>query len=227
MTTNELLTEDLRRVLRTMPRDLRRLLQTRRLFLGGGAIRSVVTGETITDWDLFGPSAVSLRAALGILHHERVGSRLHNTENAQTLLAPNHLPVQVITRWLYDDPQLLLHSFDFTVARAVVWHEDGKWLSMVDDRFYADCASRRLHYCHPVREEDAGGSMLRVTKFLRRGYNIAPESLGSVIARMVEAYRPEAGIDAGVIMTGMLREVDPFAAIEGLDVMPEREEMSL
>ena len=44
---------------------------------------------------------------------------------------------------------------------------------------------------------------------------------------MVEAYRPEAGIDTGVIMTGMLREVDPFAAIEGLDVMPDREDLSL
>jgi hypothetical protein len=75
-------------------------------------------------------------------------------------------------------------------------------------------AAKRLVYRSPIRNEDAGGSMLRVLKYYQKGYRIPLNSLGSVIARIVKAIDFEK-VDAknefqvGKIVTGLLREVDP------------------
>ena len=89
-----------------------------------------------------------------------------------------------------------------------------KWSSFCDDRFYIDLASKRLIYRKPIRNEDAGGSMLRVLKYYQKGYRIPLDSLGSVIARLIhnlDTDRQPLNDEIGVanIITGLLREVDP------------------
>src|SRR3546814_3611509 len=80
----------------------------------------------------------------------------------------------------------------FTVCQAAVWRTpDGHWCSTCSDRFYVDLAARRLVYTSPVRDEEAGGSMLRVIKYVKRGYSIQVDSLGRVIDRIVSAVRSE------------------------------------
>ncbi len=82
------------------------------------------------------------------------------------------------------------------------------------DSYYIDLASKRLRYLSPKRNEDAGGSMIRVLKYYNKGYRIPLDSLASVIARLVQAVdfnRVDAKneIEVAHIITGLLREVDP------------------
>lgn len=220
---------DLRHILRAMPKDCRALMREygndeaapRRIFLAGGAIRSIIAGEPVSDWDFLGESKAAVASFVRDVRATRSGypSRLHESKNAATLLTLGHTPVQGITRWCYADALNLLAEFDFTIAKAVVWFQRGiGWRSACHDTFYADLAARRLRYTAPARSEDAGGSLLRAVKFLRRGYAIAPEDLAAVIARASRDYRPDGGIGFDRFLVSVLREVDPLTRFDGLDM---------
>lgn len=102
--------------------------------------------------------------------------------------------------------------------------KDGEFRSVVDDLFYPDLAARRLRYMHPQREEEAGGSLMRVKKFLARGYNIQPLSLAGVMSRVfkkVDWARLEEGEDPTAIICGLLREVDPLTVVDGVELRDE------
>lgn len=216
---------DRRFVAERLPRDIRDLLKTYpgQLYLGGGFIREVVGNGTVNDIDLFGRDPKQLGLIAGALQALRPGSKMHTSDNAMTLLTPDRLPVQFITRWTFQRPEDLVKSFDFTVCQAALWRDfRGDWHTCVGSRFYIDLAAKRLHYTSPVRDEEAGGSMLRVIKFVRRGYTIQVDSLGRVIARLATKVRGEPiEYDAGVILAGLLREVDPLYVIDGLEVIDD------
>jgi hypothetical protein len=107
----------------------------------------------------------------------------------------------------------LITSFDFTIASAAIWFHDKKWQSMCHERFYGDLSAKRLVYMSPVREEEAGGSMLRILKFYQRGYRIPLDSLAKVMTRVFKAVeRPDALTEEKLawVVHGLLREVDPL-----------------
>ena len=218
-----------------------------KVFIGGGYVRAIVANEHVNDIDLFTTdkdSALSAtRFLLGLKEGEEPGRKIHESANAFTVRGLR-VPVQIIHRWTYTDPAALMQSFDFTIAMAGFWWEEtgaeetyiensevktrpvGKWHSICDDRFYEDLAAKRLRYTSPQRNEDAGGSLLRVLKVYQRGYRIPLDSLGAVIARLVDNVDLK-GIEVLVndqcpsnigdttekrwakILTGLLREVDP------------------
>ena len=71
--------------------------------------------------------------------------------------------------------------------------------------------------------------MLRVLKYVKRGYSIQPQSLGAVIGRLSFGVR-DSGLsqtEAGTaqVITGLLREVDPLAIVDGFDVVDEHDPM--
>ena len=222
---------DLLYVVRHLPRDIRALLQAdQRLFVAGGFIREVIASSGgAKDIDLFGQYRIDLAIAAERLRRGRgEGSCVISTANAITVLAPPRMPVQFITRWTFDNAADLLASLDFTVCQAAVWHQDGEWLSACAPTFYSDLAARRLVYTTPQREEEPGGSLLRVRKFLQRGYNIQPPALAAVTARLLVAVRAK-GLGAGTegdvaqVLTGLLYEVDPNSMIDGLEPVGEQE----
>jgi len=222
---------DLRYVVTRLPRDIRELLteHSNNLYLGGGFIRATVAGETPSDIDLFGHDIAVLEAVATVLASRRPGSKVHKTKNAITILSPDRMPVQFITRWTFANAHDLVKSFDFTVCQAAIWRGGNKsnseWHSAIGGGFYVDLAGRRLVYTNPVREEEAGGSMLRVIKYVKRGYSIQVSSLGDVIARLTDKIEPERGhgLPTGQIIAGLLREVDPLSVIDGLEVVDEHE----
>ena len=168
------------------------------------------------------------------------GVRVFKTKNAYTVKGAA-LPIQVIHRWVYATPEELMASFDFTIAMAGFWWDPGEpgsppltaaqmvattewsrsrlhvparaaqWRSICDPRFYADLAAKRLRYTAPARNEDAGGSLLRVLKFYQRGYRIPLDSMAAVTARLVQGVREygQSEQDFAKVLTGLLREVDP------------------
>lgn len=235
---------DLHHVLSRVPRDILALVKEQRLFIAGGFIRSVIAGEPSADIDLFGSGKEFLKLIALELANKR-GGRFHETDNAFTVLSGHRLPVQFIHRWTYAPHEWnrLLAEFDFTIAKAAIWwvpdtlvpwdgQDDarpGKWESACDERFYSDLAARRLHYTSPNRQEDAGGSLLRARKFLRKGYNIQAGSLAAVTARLFVAVREKGDgrMDdeayVAQILTALLREVDPLLVVDGVDLVDEHQ----
>lgn len=254
---------DLSWALRILPRELKVLMEEagERIVLGGGFLRSSVSGERPNDIDLF------CKSPEDAFHYATLLAGLKNilvTDNAYSIRKVGGFFVQFIHRWTYETPAQILDSFDFTVACSAVWfekwcdHKDsvmpmtqqggsfictrcnlmwlknfepitdfGKWTSLIDDNFYSDLAAKRLVYRSPQRNEDAGGSMLRVLKFYQKGFRIPLDSLGAVIARMADAVDlkcievlPDFDTPSDLgktteerwakVLTGLLREVDPL-----------------
>lgn len=225
----KLLDEDVQWIVRRMPKSVSDLLVANAgsLFLAGGFIRACIAGEKVADIDLFSPSTDEAKKAANALAASR-GVKVSATDNAFTVRV-GELPVQFIHRWTFSSPVACVESFDFTIASAAVFFtSDGnQWLSCCDDRFYADLAAKRLVYRSPVRNEDAGGSLLRVLKFYQRGYRITLPSLGATIARLAMAFdwgRIELEGMSGKeveqrlarVATGLLIEVDPMAIVPEL-----------
>lgn len=244
---NELTRSDLSFVLSRCPRDIVKLLKDNagKLFIAGGFIRATIAGDKVSDIDLFGNSKDALSGIAKDLVYNRKG-RYFATDNAITVLSPPRYPVQFITRWLFNTGGDLINSFDFTICQAVIYansYVDSEgdttkyhFQSMISDRFYSDLAARRLYYTHPVRDEDVGGSLLRVLKYIKKGYNIQAPSLAGVISRLtkeVDARRIEKAEDVnemdGIqkekwtarVITGLLREVDPLTIVDGVDFVDE------
>lgn len=190
------------------------------MVVAGGYIRSIISGEKVADVDIFSPTK-DLAQLIASQMASGKGARLIETDNAYTVLGYG-FPIQFIHRWTFGRPEEVVPSFDFTIARAAFWYDGNEWQSLCDESFYQDLAAKRLVYCAPQRNEDAGGSLLRVLKFYQRGYRIPLGSLGAVLGRMIadvpeEKFTDRKGMakevwegQIGHVLTGLLREVDPL-----------------
>ena len=227
----ELTRNDIRYVVQRLPRDIRELMTHNhgKVFVGGGFIRATIAGETPSDIDIFGHDKDYLTNLAENFASNRPGSKVHRTKNAITVLTPDRLPVQFITRWTFGHADDLVRSFDFTVCQAAIWRAGGQsndpWRSSIGANFYVDLAGRRLVYTNPVRDEEAGGSLLRVIKYVKRGYSIQVTSLGGAVARLMSAMRESrfADQEPGVVLGALLREVDPLLVIDGFEVVDDHE----
>lgn len=172
---------DVAKVVAALPPPIQRMLRMSRFFLAGGFVRAIVNEEVPNDIDLFVPSREpALRYSRLLKASRRV------TKNAITVrLGPGTPPIQFIVRWFFSEAGKVIESFDFTIAQAVVWFDGSKWQGLCADTFYIAVGDRLLRYTSPTREEDAAGSLLRVNRFIARGYNILDEDMGKVVARVV------------------------------------------
>jgi len=236
---NKLTWHDLQFALLRCPKTLLNLMKEPKykdqIFVGGGFLRSIVSGDEINDIDIFTVSKdlaveLSLELTARKLHgpptnptyqgrqHEittkdldKLSEHIHTTENALTLTAFNP-PLQIIHRWNFGSVGSVAESFDFTCCCAAFSYNGIEWESYCDDRFYPDVAARRLIYRFPVRDEEPGGSMLRILKYYKKGYRVPLDSLGGVIARLMNKVSFDAVHNEGQladVITGLLREVDP------------------
>lgn len=213
---------DTRFVVSRLPRDVKKAMMEDPIYLGGGFIRETISGGEVKDIDLFGASTAMLKQVMENLEDDRDNSRSFATDNAITLLTQGRMPVQAITRWTYNDPQAVAESFDFTVCQAVIWFdkETQEFMSCCHDNFYPDLAAKRLIYTRPIREEAPGGSLMRVLKFIKRGYNIQPVAFSQVLARLVHKVRDPAREDEAFmaqVIAGALLEVDPMSVVDGVE----------
>lgn len=227
---NTLYPEDIQRVVTSLPKDVRKMLKDASggLFLAGGFIRAKIAGEAPNDIDIWGASELLLNNSAVLLAAQR-GVRDMKTQNAHTILSHGRTPVQFITRWIFAEPAQCCESFDFTIASAAIWYEDGAWLSYCNERFYRDLASKALTYMAPVRNEDAGGSFMRLQKFIAKGYHISPGNLAKVTARLLQGIRPaklqqfySADEDwQSRVLLSLFREVDPLTIVDGVELEDE------
>lgn len=206
---------DLKKAIRMIPEDLVGIMCSEmwrnKIYIGGGFLRAVVANETVSDIDIFVQSKQEAELlARKLLKRDS----LYTSDNAYTIRRKT--PLQFIHRWVFKKPEDVALSFDFTVCCGVIFQDEkGQWDSFCDERFYKDIAAKRLIYRFPERNEDAGGSMIRVLKYYQKGYRIPLHSLGNVIARLIKGIDIEktGGLEdeerVGKIITSLLVEVDP------------------
>lgn len=203
-----LLHEDMMRVLAALPREVGEYLRdTQGVYLAGGFIRSIISNEAPSDIDLFLKEGGDPHLTAESLAH---GEELFTSEFAHTIPSLVHgYLVQVIDKWRFASPEDIIRHFDFTIAQAVIWYESRDtrpgWRSKCSHQFYQDLAGRRLHYnrYHKPDELDAGGTLLRVMKFVKRGFNISPEDLADIVFEVSR----DCGTPQDIV--NILREVDP------------------
>lgn len=226
---------DLLQLVRRLPKRVVAILKANpgQVFVAGGYVRSVIANEQVNDIDLF-TSSPQLAKELATKLGEEVRRKPYETDNAYTVRMRGPA-VQFIHKWSFNSPQDCIASFDFTIAAAAFWWKEGnkvetdvngthfsqpRWESLSHPQFYAHLAAKRLVYRSPIRNEEAGGSMLRVLKFYQRGYRIPIDSLGAVIARLVGGIKEDGlrgflsdGLSyeqaVAKVLTGLLHEVDP------------------
>lgn len=214
--------DDLSLVVRRLPKDVQALVRAypNNLFIGGGFLRSVIGNEDVNDIDFFGLNRSLLDAAVRDIMSERgrQDARKIETKNAITVAQFGKTTLQFISRWKYDNAEDLIASFDFSVCQAAIWYDGEQFRGAVGDGFYPDLAAKRLRYLHPVREEEAGGSMLRVIKYVKRGYRIQMPELAVVMARVVKDYDHTRSIRIDQFIMSRMQEVDPLSIVDGLPV---------
>ncbi len=191
--------EDLRWCVSRLPERVQQLTRRYQLFIAGGFIRSCITGDPVADIDVFGGNKYESRGLA-----EQFGD-LHETQFTYTV-REGGVPVQFIHKWQFTSAARCIERFDFTIARAAIYYDDG-WQSLCDDAFYSDLAAKRLVY---TGNGEPGSSLLRVLKFTKRGYRIAPESLAALVSRMMDAVRPSS-MSQLQALTALIREVDPLS----------------
>ncbi len=212
--------QDIRFAIARLPQKLKDSMTSakwqNRIFVAGGYLRCIITGEKINDIDVF---TCSKSLAKELFDELKGDNETIETENAYTI--KTFPAIQIIHRWQFDTATDTAKSFDFTICSAVLYYSE-VWKSFCGDRFYIDLSSKRLIYTSPERNEDAGGSLLRVLKYYQRGYRIPLDSLAAVIARLMKDFNTEKTKltdekAVAWVINGLLREVDPGIAEFGLD----------
>jgi len=216
----KLTSEDVIRVVSGIPADIREIMHDTGAYLAGGAVRALVAGEPVSDFDLFSvdkDAALRLATTVTAKRYGVGATTSMTTDNAITVLTVGRAPVQCILKFSHADPGAMIAMFDFTVVQAAVWLRDD-WRSVCSDGFYPDLAARRLTYTYPIGDGDACGSILRMRKYLAKGYTIQAPSLAGIVARLV-CTTPELTAksekEVADAVLGRMREVDPLNVVDG------------
>ena len=136
-------------------------------FVAGGAARSLITGETPTDIDLYheDADAFDLTNTLG-----RLG-RVEYKRNVPTYKITG-VDVQLIT-FKTGDPQLVIKEFDFTCCQVAT---NGDWI-LGTEQAYADIKARKLRFSDYAIHEPVNllARFWRIQKYLKKGYTLDAE----------------------------------------------------
>lgn len=237
----ELAPEDLAWCIKRLPRKVEKALRdfSCNLIVGGGYIRSCITGDHLKDVDLFVNSEDTAKLVNDKIKKDE--QRDFKSKNAYTILRGDKPPIQIIKRWVYARPEDVLKDLDFTICCACIWYENGEFKSAIHDHYYSDLAAKRLRYTEPNRIEECGGSLLRVLKYYNKGYRIMLTSYAKVISRMMMGVKELKFKNSDIeyepgwtkenqlakVINGLLVEVDPNAVGEVdfiKDTEPKEEE---
>lgn len=204
--------EKLGLIMESLPGHLRDIFR-RNVILTGGAISSLIRGETPNDWDLYFRSGDDL---IEILNHylyeygikafyenreivyrnkfETYEAYFDKTELPKTLvehgglhLTDNALSlnmIQFITKHI-GEPLDIINTFDFLHCMPYFTYQDGV---VIADEMIESIRSKQLYY---HGNDHTLGSMLRLNKFLKKGWIIADSELIKLHENIIKQARNE------------------------------------
>lgn len=182
---------DLQKCIKNLPIELLMVMESKQapktMFIAGGYIRCTIQGEPIADIDVnvgeYEDHNVIVKALRGYLP-ANTNLKLHSTDNACTIHYFNP-PIQIITGWVTQDPEQRCLNLDFTVCGAAFWYDNAasKWDSYCVESYYQDIASKRIVYQYPTRRENPGDSIMRIQKYIKKGFTIDKDNIAGILAR--------------------------------------------
>lgn len=194
-----------------------------KVFVAGGVIRSTYEGGVPADIDVFTTDnsvETAIKHELCLRKHVTKKRGIYTTDHALTL--QQYSPaIQLISRWHFRSPVKVSEAFDFTCCTAVMWvRPNGDWAGIADVNFEDDIGKRLLRWTNP-KDAEIGGTLLRVLKYSRKGYNIIPEEFAKILAAYNKATASEFWKKTGgdcachllenpTEMAKLMREVDPL-----------------
>lgn len=170
--------------------DVYDLLKGCEVVVAGGAITSIFTGKDINDWDLYFKSYNHLRVFLANVFnkdHEIKDSEFFadtpafklvyvNNTSRSILFVDGQNKLQAIHYAFYAECSDIFKSFDFTLNMGA--YDFAKEEFVLHESFMHDNASRRIVFnpdtTYPII------SMLRVNKYIERGYSISKKEMFKV-----------------------------------------------
>lgn len=219
--------KDVIRVIWSLPIEIKNIAKTDSVIVAGGFIRAIVAKEPISDIDLFGDKE-TLEAIAGDRESENC-CKIFRTDRSITLIDWLKHPIQLVIGFPHSDPVKLIESFDFTICQACVYWDktNEKWHSLCSDDFYFDLAAKRLHY---TEQGVPPASLLRVKKFIKKGYTISAQELAVIVAGIIKEIKwgkvqPTDYDRVKQLLIGIMNELDPNIAewaleneVEDIDV---------
>lgn len=146
-------------------------------YVAGGAISTLITNESFNDLDVYFNSYDDLSSFCD--HYNEINDFVKMiTENAISFDGK----VQVIKKY-WGDPVNMFHTFDFQHLHGY-YDYDSDYL-MVPDYVYRLIANKELIY---TGSEFPVNSLLRIRKYLKRGWNIHSHSMLKIVFDIIKAY---------------------------------------
>jgi len=150
-----------------------------RSYVAGGAIVSLVLGETPNDYDIWFRSLEDWQAAVDGL----TLTPIRKSKYSYTYLLPTGKEIQLVKSRL-GEPADVVGTFDFKHTHC--YYELGK-APVYDEAFLL---SKRLVFvrgnlCHPVN------TVQRVLKFVRRGYSVSNQSIADLMNEVGAIYKKQ------------------------------------
>lgn len=162
------------------------------LILAGGFLRTVSCGERpYSDHDLFlTESGKKFESHVVSFLGQQVplgepAPTWHVTPRAVTARI-NGVVVQLVLGWNPKDPMDLIRQFDLTTSKAALWYAESNKHAIrgvCSQSFLRDISQRAIVY---EIGADPVSSIIRITKFLRRGFTISSRALADYIAACCE-----------------------------------------
>lgn len=146
-----------------------------RVWVAGGAIRSLIEGKRVRDWDLFSWEPWTVIETLDrecdnspLMHY------LGENHRTKTYRHDDFGIIQVVHGIAFSTMKDTIEMFDFTICAAAC---DGNWL-VINERYFMDLAQRRL----VVQSLPAPlGTIRRALKFAGKGYKLCPTGLARIL----------------------------------------------
>lgn len=148
------------------------------LILAGGAVRSMAENAPVNDWDFYMIEGVDIK----MINVDGL-TKVFKSENAISYQLKDEdgkiHKVQVITKYKYTETTAFFKSFDFVHCMGLLrlWKDSDDLMNPYKlkmeshPEFLASIASREIRYSgseYPI------ASLVRVLKYMRRGYTIRP-----------------------------------------------------
>lgn len=182
--------------------------------IAGGWLRDTLTRTEPKDLDIFAQDyeeAKKLANQIASFNQQNVGFIVENP-NCFTIRILGQIPIQVIFRWKLLSIEQIMQHFDFTIACVALQNKFNEWVGFYHQDFFKHIAKKELVYTNPTHEPEPGGSILRMHKFMGRGYTISLSSLAQLQAAYVRTFRGWEYAQDATFHRSALLEVDPFTA---------------
>lgn len=199
-------------IVKALPPEVRDLLMDcgEHLCVAGGFCRDILAGRDPKDIDVFGVSKRVMDDTIDTFGWENTWNR-KQTANAVTFEPffpkDGEIPVQFVTRVYYESHEDLINSFDFSVCQIGVYFDGKQWIGLCSEQCWKDIPLQKATYMDPDRDEDPGGSLLRMVKFAGKGYKIGETDVANVVGRFYSNLSGEPKSDATARVKQCFRRV--------------------